>query len=287
MKRSPNSCFINDFNTVVLRSWQANIDIQPIFFNHHKCVTYLCSYMSKGETQCSEAIRAASLEVKKCNLSVNESLKKIGAAFLSSREFSSQEYVYRCLPELWLSKTFPASVFLDTNLPEERIRTRKADRQIADMDDNSTDISNSNIIERYADRPNRTYMAGAFLQVDNLCLAEFAAYYCKPYRELGTDHNNNQPVVLADGDLESQQSMCCNKQLPTKITLMTRRETMRHRKVRAIIRYHIPKKTVEPEKYFHHVLILYLPWRVESELIGHEGTFASNIQRTCSDRSSR
>ena len=198
--------------------------------------------MSKGETQCSKAIRAASLKAKKCNLSVKESLKKIGAAFLSSREVSSQECVYRCLPEPWLRKTFPASVFLNTNLLEERIRTRKADRQIADLDDNSTDIYNSNIIERYADRPNRRYMAGAFLQVDNLCLAEFAAYYYKPYRERGTDENDNQPVVLTDGDLESQQSICCNKQLPTQITLMTRRETMRRRKVRAILRYHIPKK---------------------------------------------
>ena len=139
---------------------------------------------------------------------MKENLKKIDAAFLSSREVSSQECVYRCLPELWLRKTFPASVFLNTNLPEERIRARKADRQIADLDDNSTDIYNSNIMERYADRPNRTYMAGAFLQVDNLCLAEFAAYYYKPYRELGTDDNDNQPVVLTDGDLESQQSMC-------------------------------------------------------------------------------
>ena len=100
LKCPPNSCFINNYSPSVLKAWQANMDLQPVF-NHHKCVTYLCSYMSKGETQCSEAIRTASLEAKKSNLSLKNTLKKIGAAFLSTREVSSQECVYRCLPELW------------------------------------------------------------------------------------------------------------------------------------------------------------------------------------------
>ena len=101
LKCPPNSCFINNYNPSVLKAWQANMDLQPLF-NQHKCVTYLCSYMSKGETQCSEAIRTASLEAKKSNLSLKNTLKKIGAAFLSTREVSSQECVYRCLPDLWL-----------------------------------------------------------------------------------------------------------------------------------------------------------------------------------------
>ena len=49
LKRSPDSCFINNYSPTVLTAWQANIDIQPVF-DYYKCVTYLCSYMSKGET---------------------------------------------------------------------------------------------------------------------------------------------------------------------------------------------------------------------------------------------
>ena len=56
--------------------------------------------MTKGETECSEAIRVASMEAKELNLNVKDTLRKIGAAFLSTREVSSQECVYRCLPEL-------------------------------------------------------------------------------------------------------------------------------------------------------------------------------------------
>ena len=64
LKRPPNSCFINNYNPIVLFVWQANMDIQPVF-SHHKCVTFLCSYMSKGETHISEAIRVAAKEAKK------------------------------------------------------------------------------------------------------------------------------------------------------------------------------------------------------------------------------
>ena len=114
LKRSPDSCFINNYSPTVLTAWQANIDIQPVF-DYYKCVIYLCSYMSKGETECSEAIRAAASEARKDNLEIKETLKKIGAASLCSREVSSQECMYHCLPELWLRKTFPQTVFINTD----------------------------------------------------------------------------------------------------------------------------------------------------------------------------
>ena len=64
LKHPPNRCLINNCNPSVLKVWQGNMDLQPVF-NHHQCATYLCSYMSKGEKQSSEAIRTASLEAKK------------------------------------------------------------------------------------------------------------------------------------------------------------------------------------------------------------------------------
>ena len=52
---------------------------------------------------------------------------------------------------------------------------------------------------------------------------------------------------------------------------------MKCRKIKAVIRYHTPNKTKEPEKYFHHLLMLYFPWRNEQELIGHDGTYISKF----------
>ena len=166
LKRKVDSCFINNYFEAGIKGFRANVDLQPVF-NHYKCIMYVCSYFSKDETECSQAIMNAAREAKDNNLNIRESLRKVGTAFLSCREVSAQECVYRCMPELWLRKTFPCTVFVNTGLPEERCRVAKSKEEIEDLDDDSTDIFMSNIIERYSERPNI---------VDQLCLAEFAAY---------------------------------------------------------------------------------------------------------------
>ena len=38
LKTQPNSCFINNYFDVGLKSWQANMDIRPVF-NEYEAVT--------------------------------------------------------------------------------------------------------------------------------------------------------------------------------------------------------------------------------------------------------
>ena len=52
---------------------------------------------------------------------------------------------------------------------------------------------------------------------------------------------------------------------------------MKCRKVKAVIRYHTPNRSKEPEKYFHHLLVLYFPWRNEQELLGQDQTYTSKF----------
>ena len=271
LRRPIDSCFINNYFIAGIKEFAANVDLQPVF-NHYKCITYVCSYFAKDETECSQAIMNAAKEAKKENLSIREGLKKIGAAFLSTREVSSQECVYRCMPELWLRKIFPATVFVNTNLPEKRIRVTKSHQELENVDDESTDIFKSNIIERYAIRPQ------TIASVDELCLAEFAAYYYKDYRKDCQETGDAQPEVLTDHAIEVQHnSSDSDLCLPDKIRLINTNEVMKCRKVRAVIRYHKPNKTKEPELYFHHLLMLYYPWRDETHLLSTDKTYASKF----------
>ena len=50
---------------------------------------------------------------------------------------------------------------------------------------------------------------------------------------------------------------------------------MKCRKVKAVIRFQTPNRTKEPEKFYHHLLMLYLPWRKETELAGSDQSFAA------------
>ena len=58
---------------------------------------------------------------------------------------------------------------------------------------------------------------------------------------------------------------------------MNTKEKMKCRKVKAVIRYHTPNKTKEPERYFHHLLMLYYPWRNESELMAADQSYSSKF----------
>ena len=55
LKKEPDSCFVNNYFDIFLKTWQANMDIEPVF-NEYKAVTYMCQYFSKTEDQCSKAI---------------------------------------------------------------------------------------------------------------------------------------------------------------------------------------------------------------------------------------
>ena len=205
-------------------------------------------------------------EAKTENLDVRESLKKVGAAFLSCREVSAQECVYRSLPELWLQKTFPGTVFVNTGLPQERLRIGKCQQELEELDDDSTDIFKSNIIERYSDRPHT---------VDHLCLAESAAHYYKEYKKNPDEENDVQPNVLSDDLVESQHVRASDLILPKTIELIISKEITNCRKIKAVIRFLVPNRTKEPEKSYHHLLMLYLPWRKETELQGLNQMFAT------------
>ena len=111
-----------------------------------------------------------------------------------------------------------------------------------------------------------------------MCLAEFAAYCYKDYKSDVSETMEAQPEILSDGIIaQLHQNLNHSTSLPGKIRLMNGKEVMKCRKVKAVIRYHTPNKTKEPEKYFHHLLMLYYPWRQETELLGNEQTYMSKF----------
>ena len=115
--------------------------------------------------------------------------------------------------------------------------------------------------------------------MDKLCLPEFAAFYYRDYKIPSDETNDAQPDILTDKVAELQHNnICTTETLPDKIILLVTNEVMKCRKVRAVVRFHTPNKTKEPEKFFHHLLMLYFPWRDEvADLTGTDQTYASKL----------
>ena len=121
LKRQPNECFINNYFVEGLQAWKANIDIQPVF-NYYKAVTYMCAYFSKTENETSEAMKQAAKEAGMSGKTELEKMRAVAKAYSKKRECSVQEAVYLLMPELWLRKTFPKVIFLNSNVPEKCYR---------------------------------------------------------------------------------------------------------------------------------------------------------------------
>ena len=112
------------------------------------------------------------------------------------------------------------------------------------------------------ERPNATFCNGKFGVLNNFCYAEFLAYYTLESKSTRTC--KHQPDELDDKLIENSHEEC---PYPKNIKLMISGETMRWRKIRRTLRYHVPNKLLSPEKFAHHVLLLFYPFRDERELL--------------------
>ena len=83
-----------------------------------------------------------------------------------------------------------------------------------------------------------------------------------------------QPDELDDKLIENSHEECS---YPKKLKLMISEETMRCRKVRRILRYHVPNKLSSPEKIAHHVI--FYSFREEKELLsGFPPSYQNKLQ---------
>ena len=48
--------------------------------------------------------------------------------------------------------------------------------------------------------------------------------------------------------------------------MSSKKEKLKCRKVRSVLRYHVPNRHKTPEQYAHHLLFMFFPFRIESEL---------------------
>ena len=87
--------------------------------------------------------------------------------------------------------------------------------------------------------------------------------------------NDNQPEILTDDLIFINQE---GRLLPKTIPLMSSKEKLQCRKVKAVLRYHTPNREKHPEKYAHHVLFMFYPFRKESDLFGsNSGTYVETL----------
>ena len=93
------------------------------------------------------------------------------------------------MPELWLRKVFPGVLYVNSNIPEKRVRMMWSKKEIFELPERSRDIYKRNMVSRYLIRPHDE-------MCDYLCYALLIKQY--QLKTKPTD-NDLQPAELIVG----------------------------------------------------------------------------------------
>ena len=111
LRRNPGSCFIKNYNLVLLKAWEANLDIQPVR-NYYKALTCMTAYLSKSES---------ARQIRNQKVNARDSMRKL--------------HIHLQVHANCLSISF-----IIENLPENSIRMIKSKEELKVLLDYSTDI---------------------------------------------------------------------------------------------------------------------------------------------------
>ena len=180
-------------------------------------------------------------------------MRKVGSVFLTHREVSAHESVYRIL-SLPMKQLSRSVVFVDTNCRCEKIAVLKDSNALKDLHDDDTNVFQKSVIDRYEHRPS---------ELQSICLAEFAATYIAKYQPKDADIADNDVHLPTDTDTE-----------PTLITLTNGYGKMNRRRRQAVIRFRSYNKNSDSNNWFRATLMLYYPWYNETtDLLGGYSTY--------------
>ena len=108
-----------------------------------------------------------------------------------------------------------------------------------------------------------------------MCYATFCANYTLDTRNPINLENDWQPTVLDDSvsGINHQEPQTLPKVMP----LMNSKEKLKLRKVPKVLRYYTPNKNKHPEKFAHHMLMLFYPFRSEETDLQVDGSYAVKL----------
>ena len=278
LMRDVDEININNYNKEWIKAWNGNMDLKPCF-DYFAIITYITDYYMKDESGTVEVMKTA---LENCH---DESLKKkmmlVKNAFLTSRQAGESEVYYKLLPQLHLSESNIGTLFLETGFKKNRSRFLK---QIQKEEINA---NNKDVIIEVDGKEDQFYIEKSSMMdkwfsrdvsennsLRKLCYSQFVKRY-DPIRKIPKNAKFAQKEwKKEDGDhkddmiyeLDSET----NYRLPDYIRLKdplfpNELKWMKQRKPR-VIRFHIFKRTKDPNQFYYSEMQLYLPHQNEEEL---------------------
>lgn len=257
LKRTVSECRINSYSNVLLRCWKANMDIQYIL-DPYSCVSYIVSYIAKGQRGLSNLLRDACDEARELDSDVRQQVRRIGNQFLSSVEIGAQEAAYLTL-QLPLRRCTREVVFVDTKRPDDRTSLIKPMNMLKDLPSTSKNIEMDNVLKRYKRRP-------AVLL--DTCYADFASWYdlCKGSKTdlCGQTRNGELPELDYEHD-KDDDLLDLDENNSNSIIRYACGTRVRRRMRQKVIYSSVTPINHDREEHFREKIMLYTHWRDEEK----------------------
>lgn len=263
LKRDIKDIFVNPYNDEILNLHRANMDLQYIL-DPYACISYIVNYVAKAQRGMSLLLRNIIEQSKAGKISIKEQLKTVANTFVNCSEISAQEVAYHLL-SMPMSVSSRSNVYINTALPNNRVRLVKSKSDLEKLNNDSDDIFVSNMIEYYTKRP---------LSLESICLAEFVAWY----------NYNSKQTITKDDNIDEDDIEMSDKQV---FKLLNCKGSIVKRTKAKVIRYRRFNEEQEPDEYFREMLMLFMPWRNEqSDLIhiNHKDIYNRNLTLINSNR---
>ena len=264
LKRKFEEIRINSYNRTLLKCWEANMDIQYIL-DPYACVSYIVSYISKGQRGLSNLLYEACRDAKRKDSDMRQQVRRIGNQFLNHVEIGAQEAAYLVL-QMPLRKASRDVVFIDTHRSEMRTVLLKSFNSLKELPENSTNVESDNVMKRYKRRPK---------EMNKYCYADFVSWFetsCHKQTIQDTGISEELPEVDYSPDLEDAvlDALELNDDKVSDIVYEFRDGTIaQKRRKQRVIRYHKISLNVDKEGHYRQLLMLFTSWRNEETDLLH------------------
>ena len=116
-KRDIDECYVNNYNTEWIQSWNANMDLQ-LCLDYYAVITYISDYYSKDDSGTMGFIKDALKKAE--NESLQTKLSIVVHQFLTHRQIGESEAFFRILPHLQMKSSNIDTVFIPTGFKANR-----------------------------------------------------------------------------------------------------------------------------------------------------------------------
>lgn len=238
---------------MILEMHQANMDIQFVL-DPYACCVYIVDYINKSDKSMSKVFEKVLNEGVKDRAPVKDLLTSLAKKYYNTCEISAQEAAYNLL-QLRMTESSSVVIFVPTGMSDTRSRFLKSKEALRNLDGDSTDIYCKGMTDYYTLRPDT---------LEKTNLASFFAFYQyqKKRRLKAGSIDDEEEEIVEDGENE----IVANEEEGEYLALKDDAGFIRKRKKARIIKYCRPSFEKNKDLYFHHIAMLYHPWR--NQLVG-------------------